>query len=261
MPPSDPDPSKPFGWSHLLVSRAREQAEYVRSCAATLRRDVTISFVAGEAAGAGDGAVRQHFLSFSKRTPAHVTLQVREAINNLRVAIDIAICDVARIRNVAVKDAKFPFAKDEKSLRSRLKEMKIGNDFDDFILDIHPLFGHNLWLRDLHDFDIIMKHRAVVPLIACVPGGIDVQLSVPQELAWIQDFVNRSIVPWSEGHMLQIPLGEDPLSYSRFGGDLSFRFPKQVPFADCDVTDLIIFLSIGIDDLLDDVVSRFGTVG
>ena len=60
-------------------------------------------------------------LRFSERPPAEIPLLIGHAIHNLRGALDLLVCDVARLRGKSTNKIMFPFTESAEKLDEKLK--------------------------------------------------------------------------------------------------------------------------------------------
>ena len=108
--------------------------------------------------------------------PGEMPLVIGDAIHNLRAALDLTMCDVARAQGKSTAGIKFPFAENAKKLEAifRDKEIKrLGPDIKKMILDMQPYKFGNISLRALHDLDIDDKHKLILPAgFSLASGGI-----------------------------------------------------------------------------------------
>lgn len=105
------------------------------------------------------------------------SLALGDAIHNLRSALDLLICDVARLRGKAVSEVKFPFSADRAALDVILDKApfrRIGADVVTAIAAERPYKTNgNVLLRGLHDLDLADKHR----LLLVAHTGVQVEFT------------------------------------------------------------------------------------
>jgi hypothetical protein len=119
------------------------------------------------------GAEELSELRVSEPLPGMVSVVLGDAIHNMRSALDLAMCSIARERGVDTKHMKFPFADSEAKFEALLKEKylaPIGLDVQDFLRAIHPYPLGNPELHALHSLDILDKHRLCIPVLAVTWG-------------------------------------------------------------------------------------------
>jgi hypothetical protein len=113
-------------------------------------------------------------LLFSEPPPEDVSLLIGDSVHNLRSALDLMICDVARLRDEATDHLAFPFAKDEQRLDKAIKDREIarpGNDIVDLVKAEKPYPEGNRALSGLHELDITDKHHMILPAYEAAPFG------------------------------------------------------------------------------------------
>jgi hypothetical protein len=116
---------------------------------------------------------------FTPPPPSDLACVVGDAAHNLRSALDILVCDVARMRGKSTKSVRFPFGTDPIHFEARMKDAglaKVDPMMADLVRSLQPFPTGNKALRDLHDLDIQDKHELLLPVFfksaAMVqPGG------------------------------------------------------------------------------------------
>lgn len=160
---------------------------------------------------------------FSKEPPEDVPSLIGDAIHNMRAALDIIICDVARARQKSTAKLDFPFANSEQDLIEKLKKpqyKRLGNDFIETIRRIGPYKGGNIALRALHDLDIIDKHQLILPvyMVAWVSGDPTAAFMSPEASASMDASMRQMLgfdfsgfkSPLSEKSRFYLKEGTDP---------------------------------------------------
>lgn len=153
----------PYVGCNLKLLRARDLIEDAADLIVMYGKRASIVPVKVE-----EGAVETTWkITFSPPPPAGLTLLVGDAIHNLRSALDILVCDLARINGKSTKSLKFPFAESEDALKDAIKKSnhrnRIGDKATDAIEALRPFKGGNLLLRGLHEMDLADKHRLILP--------------------------------------------------------------------------------------------------
>ncbi|MBJ7410134.1 MAG: hypothetical protein JHD15_07170 [Phenylobacterium sp.] len=101
-------------------------------------------------------------------TPPELALVVGDAVHNLRAALDIMLCDVARVRGKSPKGVWFPFGEDQADLERMFEGKRgqplrrLGEDIKTGILNLAPHKDGHPGLRGLHDLDVADKHKVVL---------------------------------------------------------------------------------------------------
>lgn len=116
--------------------------------------------------------------TYSQEPPFDVIAPIiGDALHNARSALDVMLCDIARLRKKSTDKVKFPFAVDEEKLKQRLDASpypRLGQDVREAILRVKPYReGGNKTLRKLSDLNNLDKHELLVPTIgtARIPTG------------------------------------------------------------------------------------------
>ena len=171
----------------------------------------------------------EFFISLTKRLPLELPLAIGDAAHNLRATLDylIAACAIANGRTP--NDTAFPMGSDRVDFEKRLKDKarKAGEVARNIIRDLKPYPGGSDALVDLHQLDLIDKHRRVV----AVAGAGDFRfrhlrrVNSPQVI--IEDRVHllgdgECFVPAAKGHETDFP--------SEIGLTVAVIFPGDGPF-------------------------------
>lgn len=114
-------------------------------------------------------------LAFSLPPPPEIALVLGDVVHNFRSALDIMICDIARLKGKSSDKLKFPFAATREAYTNLLKGeiRRLGPDVAEALLELAPYKGGNMLLRGLHDLDVLDKHELVIPVMPCVWGHMD----------------------------------------------------------------------------------------
>ena len=115
------------------------------------------------------GAEELSELRVSEPLPDMVSVVLGDAIHNMRSALDLAMCSIARERGVDTEYMKFPFADSEIKFEALLKQKHlapIGVDVQDLLRSTRPYPVGNPELHALHSLDILDKHRLCIPVLA-----------------------------------------------------------------------------------------------
>jgi hypothetical protein len=159
----------PFVGPALKVERAWEHIEALATAAHDFAFETELVF------GPFDPKKQTRAVSFSKPPPRMAACMVGDAAHNLRAALDLLVCDVARLRDLGT-DFRFPIGHSEKGFADRLAQnniAKIGNDLVDAIAALKPFPEGNKALRELHLLDIADKHELIRPVFFKTSALID----------------------------------------------------------------------------------------
>jgi hypothetical protein len=97
---------------------------------------------------------------------------VGDIIHNLRAALDLAACDLVRIRGESDRGVYFPFCDSPEDLRDMIKRKRFnraGRNAVALLHELRPYRNGNSALRAIHDLDIQDKHQFPDPGIRCCP--------------------------------------------------------------------------------------------
>jgi hypothetical protein len=173
----------PFVGPRLKIERAFRHIRELSYAANQYVQTTTTNF------GPYDPEAKGRRIQFSQPMPPMTGCIVGDAAHNLRSALDVLVCDVARLRGVPTSNVRFPLGVDEPGFEQRLKNCqipRIGDDVATVIRSLRPYRSGNKALRDLHDLDVQDKHELVVPVhfkafvledsMAYVAAGIEAAL-------------------------------------------------------------------------------------
>jgi len=114
----------------------------------------------------------------TKEMPTDVPLIIGDAIHNLHSALDLMACEIVTLaKETPDRKTYFPFSKTRDELIRTIDGGKIkaaGSVIIDLIVDtIKPYKGGDDALYNLHDLDILDKHRLLIPVtsIAALIGA------------------------------------------------------------------------------------------
>ncbi|MFZ1011608.1 MAG: hypothetical protein WAN65_32530 [Candidatus Sulfotelmatobacter sp.] len=117
-----------------------------------------------------DGIHERHKFRFRKPFPLTLTKHTVRAIEDLRAALDLAACDVARLKGLSVDDVHFPFCKSSTDLKSRINSAC--KDFPEEIKRLfagyEPYAGGSDLLFAINELCNASKHKIIVPVASTV---------------------------------------------------------------------------------------------
>lgn len=108
-------------------------------------------------------------LEIAQELPADVPLHIGDAIHNMRTALDLLACDLARLNGESAHNVYFPFAQNANDLDEQIRKKKFrraGSDAVALLKTMEPYTGGNALLRGIHDLDILDKHQLIVPVFS-----------------------------------------------------------------------------------------------
>jgi hypothetical protein len=165
----------PFPGPHLKVKQSQKHIECLKQVLAAYAGRVKFGF---RKADIPETDLVSWTLVFSEPPPDDVSPLIGDSIHNLRSALDLMICDVARLRGEDTDHLAFPFAKDEQRLDKEIKNRdiaRLGNDIVDLVKAEKPYPEGNRALSGLHELDIMDKHHMILPAYEAAPFG-DIQM-------------------------------------------------------------------------------------
>lgn len=254
----------PFEGSRQLILRAEQHIRDLQKVVSDLSSKLEIRFEGVEV-----GGLIKYRVVFSEQCSVQSALIVRDAINNLAICLDVSLCDVARIRKKSIDKVSYPFDEKPRDIKSKLKKMDLGSDFDDFILETHPAVNsENIWASEFHKLDVIMKHRMVVPLVATVSHRMSDQdwasvgASMPPGFS---DFVNNNFgfnliggpMMMTHGSIVAVKPHIDPTMGFESASSVQLHMPSDVPFAHDNVVDMLVRLKGGIESYIIAIEDKF----
>jgi hypothetical protein len=114
---------------------------------------------------------------FSEPLPADISLLVGDAVHNARSALDLLICDVARLRGITeTSKLYFPIYGSEERFYQFINDKnskpikKLGNDVVTILSKIHKTSDLRYVLRKMHELDIRDKHDLIIPTLVSIPA-------------------------------------------------------------------------------------------
>lgn len=117
-----------------------------------------------------DGIHERHKLRLSKPFPLALTKYTVHVIEDLRAALDLAACGVARLANLPVENVHFPFCKAAIDFKSRVNS--VCKDFPQSITNLfasyEPYSGGSELLFAINELCNISKHKIIVPVVSTV---------------------------------------------------------------------------------------------
>lgn len=201
-----------------------------------------------------DADPSQSRLTFSETPPPEIALVLGDAVHNFRAALDIMICDVARLQGKSSDKLKFPFAANATEYEDRLRGeiRRLGPDVRDALRELAPYKGGNIALRGLHDLDILDKHELVIPVMPCVWSRFDIAsftmaklaqqrpgAEIPR-IAFLGDYGETMRTLDVEGSIVPTAMVEEMADHSKQeDGAITALFADGLPFARTHVIETL----------------------
>lgn len=248
----------PFDGPRLKVRRARKHIHDLSDTVAEYGARVKLSAVPFDV----QETHISYVIQFSEAPPETVPMIIGDAIHNLRSALDIMICDIARLRNKSSDKLKFPFAADEEKLESYLKKdfPRLGEDVLDAIRALKPYKFGNLALRGLHELDIDDKHEVVLPYYLVASGRFAAPISADMT-KMMKDHgldIANAMAPICEGGIAIMRKGVNPWKYLRPVGTPQPYFPRGLPFGESPVLKVLNDLAEIVEQTVESFAAKFG---
>lgn len=233
----------PFPGPHLKVKQAQKHTECLKRVLTAYAARVKFGF---RKADIPETDLVSWTFVFSEPPPEDVSPLIGDAIHNLRSALDLMICDVARLRGEGIDRLAFPFASEEQRLDKEIKNRdiaRLGNDIVDLVKAEKPYPEGNKALSGLHELDIMDKHHMILTAYEAAPFG-DIQMGP------------MSIFPGGIMHMMpggSITLARGNRLAFKQQGEVTAIFPNVSPFPRAPVLDVLNDLT----KLVTEVIDRF----
>jgi len=165
------DEFEPFESPLLLIGAAKENLVKLKSACDSFVKNAGYKIMLQQDMKTGDAIIKAHMAT---AFPGQIRVIASTIINDLRHALDQAVCDGALILGASnSKNIYFPFAKDLADFNVVLKDKcrKVRPDLVDFIKNFNPYFGGDNLLWALNKLAGINKHQRIVS-IAVNPNSI-----------------------------------------------------------------------------------------
>jgi hypothetical protein len=165
-----------------------------------------------------------------QQMPNKLPACVGDAVHNLRSALDLMACDLARHNGRSATSVYFPFAVDAVELEKEIKKRnlhRINPDALALVRSLKPYRGGNVDLRALHDLDVHDKHKGPIALInAVTTPSFALKLGnrvnpIPSWNSAIKDGLWLMMMPACDN----IPLGTEIPALYRFAFSNNTPFP------------------------------------
>ena len=147
----------PFPGPHLKVKQSQKHIGCLNEVLAAYAARVKFGF---RKADIPETDLVSWTFVFSEPPPEDVGPLIGDAIHNLRSALDLMICDVARLKGQDTDHLAFPFASDEQRLEKEIKNRdipRLGSDIVNLVKAEKPYPAGNRALSGLHELDIMDK--------------------------------------------------------------------------------------------------------
>jgi hypothetical protein len=156
-----------FSDSRLRLQWAKESlADFVRCANIYFKRTPREFIVEPDL----DGIHERHKLRFSKPLPLALTKHTVHAIEDLRAALDLAACDVARLASLPADDVYFPFSRSKTDFKSRVNSACKGfpQEIKDLFASYEPYAGGSDLLFAINVQCNASKHQIITPVVSVI---------------------------------------------------------------------------------------------
>jgi len=233
----------PFYGPRLKMKQSGRHLECLRKVLADYAARVRFGFQKSELP---ESNLTEWTLVFSEPPPDDVAPLVGDSIHNLRSALDLMICEVARLRDQGTDHLAFPFSKDEQQLDKQIRERdiaRLGSDIVELVKAEKPYPEGNRALSGLHVLDIMDKHQMIIPAYEAAPFG-NIRMG------------SLSIFPGGVMHMMpggSITLARGNTLSFKQQGEVTAIFPNISPFPRAPVIEVL----NGLTGTVAGVIDRF----
>lgn len=248
----------PFKGSKAKIARADKHIAELSALIDQFAKEVVLNFEREDA-----GANWLWIPRFSMPPPCDVPIIMGDAVHNLRTALDLMICDLARLRGANTRTRlDYPFEGDEAALERKLTGKKsrypqLGSEVLDLIRMSKPYKekGHPV-LYGLHELDMWDKHELVLPTYVVARAKVPMIGDVMKMFG-----INfQGFYPVHEGSKLSIrkDLGEPTDVMDFTGGKPMPQLPPGLPFAEKPILGVLQHLSKFTSNVVAVFETKFG---
>lgn len=155
---------------------------------------------------------------------------IGDIVHNCRAALDILACELVRTNGGSTSKLSFPVGRNESELEKAIKDSKFERATPEalaILKSLKPYKGGNDWLRAIRDFDVIDKHRNIVPVVGSIYIR-DVQIEA-------MDIATRSGAIKIAPFQMRFVIFSHPIGWSFSLGapitpEYDLIFPGETPF-------------------------------
>ena len=117
-----------------------------------------------------DGIHERHKFRFCKPLPLSLTKHTVHAIEDLRAALDLAACDVARLASLPADEVHFPFSRSKTDFKSRVNRVCKGfpQEIKDLFAGYEPYAGGSDLLFAINELCNASKHQIITPVVSII---------------------------------------------------------------------------------------------
>lgn len=202
------------------------------------------------------------WLTWSRPPPDDLPVIIGDVAHNLRSALDVLLCDLARGRDRSTSDLKFPFADGPEKWAENLGKTdfanKLGPEIVAAVAEMEAYRdGPGSGLRHLHDLNILDKHRLIVPTFAACWADVPIELTA----GLTRDRLSGGMVRLGDGDTFLVRKGLElsllprprtgPIPYFPHG------LPQGSPFAGHPVVETLSHAADSVHQWVEAFASRF----
>lgn len=241
---------KPFEGPLRKVERGQKHAADLRVIIEDYAERARLTFDARQSSTLPNHV--NYHAAFDPAPPDEIPYILGDSIHNFRAALDLMICDIARLRGKSTDDLKFPFMSNEEALREKVygaKYRRLGPDVQCALMDLKPYKEGNALLRGLHDLDIMDKHALILPMFAIGQYKLDTPVVKVS-----------GVYPTIEGALLCVARKDQPSENvlpTQVGAIVPI-FAAETPFPHQPVLDMLKDISALVADVVQGFADKFG---
>jgi hypothetical protein len=244
-----------FSDSRLRIQWAKESlADFIRCANIYFKRAPREFSVESDPSGTHEW----HKFRFLKPIPSTLTKLTVHAIEDLRAALDLAACDVARLANLPVDDVHFPFSRLETDFKSRVNSACKGfpQEIKQLFSSYEPYPTGSALLYAINELCNASKHQIVMPVVSIIAT----------EIPYIETSDTQHALP-----IMLYSSGEEEITYAiaerglkwKYEADFSFRicFGKVGAIEGRDVAENIDGMIRAVDMIVHETESESRKIG
>jgi len=200
-----------FSDSRLRIQWAKESlADFVR-CANIYFKRTPREFSVELDPG---GTHEWHKFRFLKPIPSTLTKLTIHAIEDLRAALDLAACDVARLANLPADKVHFPFSTSEIGLKSRIDSVCKGfpKEIKGLFAGYEPYPSGSALLFAINELCNASKHQIIMPVVSVIVT----------ELPYIETSDTKHALP-----IMLYSSGEEEITYAIAERGLKWKYEAE----------------------------------
>lgn len=187
----------PFEASKLKLERAVRHGTELKWAIDQYLKEQPCEIVVEPFPGMEEFETRAWLARIREPVPLSFSTIIGDVIHNLRAALDLLMCDLARVAGRSDKGVYFPFCETAADLVDTIKKRnahRAGVDVVDVIKTLKPYKGGDMALRAIHDLDIADKHHALLPVLGAATVPVGEILRIGPEYPLLQNFTLSTLI-------------------------------------------------------------------